>query len=71
MGREARIPRVPEPPRPLEVVELEATAGDPWWLPTVLPDLGWARELLAERDRRRARARQALAVMMSIALGGR
>lgn len=53
------------------IPEVESVAEDPWWLPTVLPDLAWARELLAERERRRGRARQLLAVAVTLAFQGR
>jgi hypothetical protein len=69
MGREARLPR----PSRAVVLDVEYSVDeDPWWLQTVLPDLAWARDLLAERDRRRDRARQALSLALVLAsLGGR
>jgi hypothetical protein len=67
VGREAKLPRQPEPPAP----EVEAWVEAPWWLPTVMPDLAWARELAARKARERERVRETLAFVMMVASSGR
>jgi len=66
MGRRTRLLKAAETRAPATEVWVEA----PWWLPTVMPDLTWARDLMLEKDRERLRSRVVLATMLMLGSGG-
>jgi hypothetical protein len=62
MGRRTRLLKVPK----TAIAVADTCADDPWWLATIMPDLTWARNLLAEKERKRGRAMLTLAILTTV-----